>query len=144
MSDLYEVKYVETLQKLIKQNSGFDYLYSDLSLASSLENINWKGFTKNRETLVVLLKAYQRLIRIIPEGETDIAFALLELQIHSAVQIASMTKKQFSITCAAIFKGKSELLDTVYKNAECKKSRILHRYMNVLQNNEPHVKAAGI
>jgi hypothetical protein len=45
--------------------------------------------------LVDSLKAYQRILRILPPGEDHRAIPLLESGLHSAIQIAGMPQPQF-------------------------------------------------
>jgi hypothetical protein len=93
-------------------------------------------------TTLALLKAYQRVIRILPKGEEHRALPLLESGLHSAIQIASIPKHAFERHWASLFPGEEALGLTVYRAALSRRSQLLHRHLHEIQRNEPHYRAA--
>lgn len=133
---IFSGQQLEALKRWLTEHPDYDGLY-----------VNWQDPTiitqllgQGSQTLLPLLKAHQRLIRIIPKEHHDIAFYLLERGLHSAVQIASLSKQHF----LALTQVQPEVMTTIYTQAQIKRSQIVIQYMNQLQNNEPHVKAARI
>lgn len=94
--------------------------------------------------VLALLAAYQRLVRILPDGEDERALSLLERGIHSAIQIASIPQRQFERRWDSIFPGEAEIGLAVYRSARRRRAVLLHRRMNDLQQNEPHYRASRI
>jgi len=125
------------LNKFLRQNKNLDWNKVNFVNQKQLEDLNWKGLENNRGKVLKEVKAYQRLVRILGENDPKTIRALLKENIHSAIQIAAMPKKEFKKQCAAIFK-KDERMDEVYKKATAIRSQLLLLYMNNLQNSEPH------
>ncbi|MCP4934104.1 MAG: hypothetical protein GY927_07820 [bacterium] len=138
---VFDQKEIKQLEDFVQQNPEADFKLINLEDGQALNALNWMNFSSAEETLPPLLKAYQRLLRIIPDEQQECAYELLRMNIHSAVQIASMTKIHFLKKCAKILKDNPQLGIEIYKNAQAKRSTILVQYMDQLQNNEPHIKA---
>src|SRR5262245_32156969 len=83
---------VDGLQRLSEANPLVDWRAVALDDAG-LDALSWREL--ERETLVPLLKAYQRLVRILPPGEERRALPLLESGLHSAIQIADLPRDEF-------------------------------------------------
>ena len=132
---------ISDLQKTLKQNTALDFKVINLNGESEIKTVKSKGI-KDKDALIKTLKAYQRLLRIVPDNDTATAVNLLKHNIHSAVQIASLSKREFVALFTKKIKGKQEQAEVIYQNALTRRSNILVRYMNVMQNNEPHIKAA--
>ena len=126
-------KPIEDLKTWIAAHPEYDWLHQE-----------WKTefLSEEEQPLRSLLKAYQRLVRIIPQEHHQLAFALLARDFHSAVQIATLPKRQFlELTHDLV---PPEVLETIYAHAQIKRGQLVVQYMNILQNNEPHAKAARI
>jgi len=132
---------IEDLTKFLDQNKEVDFLNFNLQSDDAIDTLNFKSLTRKKEELISLIKAFQRLIRIIPEQNRDVALTLLGEGVHSGLQIAQMTRKEFMGKCATLLKDET-LADTIYQNALKKRGVILLQYLDVYQNNEPHIKAA--
>ena len=131
---------LQHLNKFIKQNSKTDFTTVNLSETTKIDDLNWKRLGKYKEDILKQLKAYQRLLRIMPEGTAHkIIMSLLQKGIHSAVQIASIPKQQFIATYLPVFGKDKKSIEAFYAHAMAVRSRILIQYMNTLQNNEPHI-----
>lgn len=132
----------ENLIKFLNQNQAVDFLIFNLQDEEIVSALNFKNLKRKQTEILFQIKAYQRLIRIIPEKNQDVALSLIQAGIHSALQIAAMTRKDFMTKCAGLFSGNDNLADVIYKNALEKRSVILIQYMNLLQNGEPHMSSA--
>lgn len=130
------------LIEFLSQNQGVDFLVCNLQDEESLSSLNFKNLIEKKTELVFLAKAFQRLLRIIPEKNQEAALSLMNEGIHSALQIAAMTRKDFMGEFADMFHDNGKLADAIYKSALEKRSVILIQYMNILQNREPHISAA--
>jgi hypothetical protein len=130
------------LIEFLDQNQGVDFLVINLQDEESLSRLNFKNLIEKKTELVFLAQAFQRLLRIIPEKNQEAALSLMKEGIHSALQIAAMTRKDFMSRFADMFHDNGKLADVIYKNALEKRSVILIQYMNILQNREPHISAA--
>lgn len=135
---------LQFLERLLKQNQEIDFKLFHLQNKEKVLGLNWDDLPGNQDDIIFLLKAYQRLIRILPEQDSSTVIALLRENLHSAIQIASIPKLQFMKRYTKVFDGKKEVAETVYKNALQKRSQLMLQYMNVVQNNEPHIKATRL
>lgn len=132
----------ENLIKFIHQNDGVDFLLFNLQSEENISVLNFKNLKRKQAEVIFQIKALQRLIRIIPDNDQEVALSLMQAGIHSALQIAAMTRKDFMRRCAGLFNDNEKLSDAIYKNALAKRSAILIQYMNLLQNGEPHISSA--
>jgi hypothetical protein len=87
-------------------------------------------------------RAHQRLLHVLPAGEESRALGLLEIGLHSAVQIANMPKPTFLAQWATLFPGEEELGEVVYQNAVARRAFVALHYVRKAQGNEPHYRAA--
>jgi hypothetical protein len=132
---------INNLVKFLDQNKASDFQKLNLQSEEGITSLNFKHLTKKKEELISLSKAFQRLIRIIPEQNREAALTLLTEGVHSALQIAKMTRKEFMGKFARLLNDE-KLADAIYQNALKKRGIILLQYLDVYQNNEPHIKAA--
>lgn len=132
----------EHLIKFLDQNKGVDFLLMNLQDEENINALNFKNLKRKQAEIIVQIKALQRLIRIIPENDQAVALSLMQAGIHSALQIAAMTRKDFMGKCSVLLSDNDDLSDAIYKNALAKRSAILIQYMNLLQNGEPHMASA--
>jgi len=130
------------LKSFLEQNRSIDFKKFNLLDEVNTANLNWSAFDDIREKLLAHLKGYQRLIRIIPEEKEEAAFLLLKNGIHSALQICSMSRKEYMNNVSTGFSGDLKTAEKIYGNALEKRGIILLQYMNMLQKNEPHITAA--
>ena len=134
---------LKSLNAFIRKNKKADLETVNLLDEKTVSAFNWKGLEEEKEKIIQQAKAYQRLLRIVPEGDPKLIKALLEENIHSAIQIASISRQQFSKQYLALFGNDKQLLERTYENAVARRNQTLIRYMNQLQNNEAHISAAN-
>lgn len=137
------------LNAFLRRYKNTDFRTVDLLSQTSLDNFNWPDEDEEKASLLGHLKAYQRLLRVLPSdnGErpvADIAKALLKINITSALQIASMGKKSFARETLKIFSSDQALTEQVYKRALAARKVLALRYIGQQQSLEPHVRAAGL
>ena len=138
---------INLLTLLLKNNPSVDWRNANLHDAQSIATYNRDGLEADEEALLKLIKAYQRLLRVLPEDVKqagDIAIQLLKAGFDSALQIANTAKNIFIQAALEIFGNDRDLAERVYQRAiACRKSLAL-RYLNLAQGSEPHARAAGL
>jgi len=131
---------LSALQRVIEANPSVDWPTIALDTREALDALQWREL--DPEPIMPLLKAYQRLVRILPVSEEGRAFLLLESGLHSAVQIANIPKDEFARRWAALFPGEAALGEAVHLRALARRSTLLLYHVNNVQSNEPHYRAA--
>src|SRR4051794_18194730 len=90
------------LTELLKRNPDVDWRSFEFRDAGLIDQLDWQldqqldRPSDARAELLPWLKAYQRLLRILPPTEDRRAWRLLKLGLHSAIQIASLSRDDFS------------------------------------------------
>ncbi|MCD4813874.1 hypothetical protein K8S19_09320 [bacterium] len=135
---------ITQLEALVQSNVGLDFAALPLTGRALPKTIDKNSCTLKQGRLVELLKAYQRLVRVLPEPNRDLAIPMLRLGLHSALQIAAMKEKEFCTLVEPITSEDPAIAPRIHKKALLKRSRMVVQYMDVMQNNEPHVKAARV
>ena len=107
------------------------------------KDFNWSDYFDDIQTFRSLVLAYQRLLRVLPSDDRELIAALLKKNIHSALQITSMTFEQFQCLFLDIVNDDVNLLRAIYLNALRRRSMTTLKYINHLQKNEPHFKNAN-
>jgi hypothetical protein len=131
---------ITQLQQLIGANSSVEWRVIALDDPAALAALEWRALEP--PVMTPLLKAYQRLLRILPAGEECRALLLLESGLHSAIQIASLSRDEFARRWAALFPGEDALGLAVHRAALSRRSDLLLHHINNVQRNEPHYRAA--
>lgn len=126
------------LCRLIETNRTVDW--RAVVLDATLAALDWGEL--DLEAVVPLLKAYQRLLRILPIGEEHRALALLDSGLHSAVQIADLARDEFLDRWGALFPGEHDFGLAVHRAAVSRRSELLLHHINEVQRTEPHYRAA--
>ncbi len=67
---------------------------------------------------------------------------MVEIGLHSAVQIAGMPRPKFLAEWARIFPGDEALGEVVYQNAVARRAFVALHYVRRMQSKEPHYRAA--
>ncbi|WP_299453293.1 hypothetical protein [uncultured Microscilla sp.] len=135
---------LEQLNKLLRQNKKVDFKTFNLLSAKELESLNWSKISKkDRPKVLKQAKAYQRLLRLLGEHHPKIAKELLKQNLHSAVQIASIPQKKFMNDFLSVFKDE-DLMKKFYARALATRSKVLLKYMNIVQNRQPHAKSVNV
>jgi hypothetical protein len=128
------------LQCLIDTNPSVDWRMIALDDQLALAAFDWRELEP--EAMTPLLKAYQRLVRILPPGEERRALPLLESGLHSAIQIADIPQDEFARRWGALFPGEDALRLAVHCAALRRRGDLLLHHINNVQSNEPHYRAA--
>ncbi len=128
------------LQRLLEANPSVDWRGMSLEGPGALDALEWREL--DPAVLAPLLKAYQRLVRVLPVSEERRALPLLESGLHSAIQIASLSRDEFARRWSALFPGEDALGLAVHRAALSRRSELLLHHMNEVQRNEPHYRAA--
>lgn len=133
---------IQRLKGFIKQNTTANFRLYNMNDQVAVAKLDWTGFEEEKESLIQLILAYQRMLRIMPENKGDYAFSFLKNKVHSAMQIASMSMKQFMTAAGEILPDDMTAAEEIYNMALNRRSTILVQYMDILQNSEPHISAA--
>jgi hypothetical protein len=128
------------LGRLIEANPSVDWRGIALDAPTALDALVWCEL--EREAMTSLQDAYQRLVRILPAAEERRALRLLESGLHSAIQIANLSRDEFGRRWSALFPGEDALGLAVHGAALGRRSELLLRYIDDVQHNEPHYRAA--
>jgi hypothetical protein len=128
------------LQRLIEANPLVDWRAITLDGPGALDALDWCELEPT--AVVPLLKAYQRLVHILPASEERRALPLLESGLHSSIQIASLSRDDFARRWSALFPGEGALGLSVHRAAISRRSELLLHHINRVQRNEPHYRAA--
>jgi hypothetical protein len=128
------------LQYLIDANTAVDWRAIALDDRSALDALEWCDL--DPDAVMPLVKAYQRLLRILPVGEDQRALALIGSGLHSAIQIAGIPRDEFARRWAALFPGDEAIGEAVRSNAVARRSTLLLHHIDNIQSNEPHYRAA--
>jgi len=132
------------LNAFLGKNKAVDFRKADLLHTPNIDKYNWAGLESEKESLLNQLKAYQRMLRVVPEGRDDLANALLAKGIQSSLQIVNMPKNAFVRDNLNIFDSDSILAEQVYTRAVALRKAVTLQYMARVQGAEPHTRAAGL
>ena len=138
----------DELNSFIKQHDAVDFRSADLLNTTSLENLSLPSDTA--ADLLKQLKAYQRLLRVLPTtlptevDKSALALELLALGIDSALKITSMGKAKFIALTSNLFSNTPDLADQVFKRALVARNLVASNYIKQQQQLEPHARAVGL
>ena len=131
---------IPDLQRLVDANPSTDWRLIGLDSEDVPAGLDFCGL--QGEIALPALRAYQRLVRVLPVGEEDRAYALLASGLHSAIQIASLPRREFARRWSVLFPTEDALGDAVYRAALGRRSELLLHHIHNVQCNEPHYRAA--
>lgn len=120
------------LKKWLTKNKKIDLKTTSLSSPSTIEAFNWKNLEDQKEQLLPLLKAYQRLLKMLPDNDQKLILSLLKADIHSAIQVASMSRQHFITTYNKLFAKTDTSVEAFYDSAVSIKSRLLLKHVRSL------------
>jgi hypothetical protein len=143
MSDEKSVD-LRKLNAFLGNNKGVDFRKADLLHTPNIDKYNWSGLEDEKVSLLNQLKAYQRMLRVVPEDREDLAKALLNNGIQSALQITNTPKKTFIKNSLKLFDDDIALAEQVYIRAIALRKAVTLQYMARAQHAEPHARAAGL
>jgi hypothetical protein len=143
MSNMKKVD-LKNLNTFLRKNKTVDFRIADLLHSSNLDTYKWTGLDDQKESLINQLKAYQRLLRIVPDDKEELAKKLLKNGIQSSLQIVSTPKKVFIQNNLKIFANDTALAEQVYMRALAVRKVVALQYVNQVQQAEPHTRVAGL
>jgi hypothetical protein len=132
---------LSNLQRLLDANPSVDWRAFSFEDSGLVAGLSWHDLAPHRDDLIPVLKAYQRLLYILPTSEDRRAPPLLGVGLHSAIQIASMPQDQFAQTWAALFPSETALGEAVHRSAVIRRSNLLLHHVSAVQSSEPHYRA---
>ena len=135
---------LDKLNTFLKQNEAVDLRSVDLLHLTTTDEFAWAELAPDRESLIPQLKAYQRMLRVVPEGREDLAKKLLESGFHSSLQIAGTPKQDFIQQNSSLFGGDTALAEHVYTRAIALRKAVTLQYIAQVQQIEPHAHAVGL
>lgn len=130
---------VQALEEFLRANEALDCRAAPLTDPAFLQTLRWPGPTAE---LVPLVKAYQRLVFVLPEGEERRALRMIERGLLSASQLASEPRAKLAALWEELFPGEAELGEQVRRAAVARKAQIALEHVKSVQSNEPHYRAA--
>ncbi len=117
------------LKRFIKNNGEESLRTHDLKNPAENPEFNWKGLKKKDEELIQQLRSYQRLLRVVPPGHTDLIFNLLDEGLQSAIEIAAIPSAEFLTAYASLHKD-PEILKACHRKAVAIRTQLLLRYVD--------------
>jgi hypothetical protein len=133
------------LQRFLEANDATDWRtvsFEKRNDPDAREGGDRSGPEAEAAGLLPLLKAYQRVLRVLPPGEDARALPLLRAGLHSALQIARLPERDFARQWAALFPGEAALGEAVRRHALGRRSHVLLHHIHAVQSSEPHYRAA--
>ncbi len=119
---------LDTLRDFFTQHPEFDLLHAPLCdavefpLAPTLD--------------LELLRAAQRLIRIIPDNDRTIALELLRSGVRSAVELADLSAPEFTDRYGKLFADDPVVTAEAHRRARVIRAHVHLRYMQMQQQHE--------
>lgn len=123
----------------LEQNPNINFSSTNWNDDEIISEMNWKGLTKQKDSIIKLAQAYQRLQQLLPPEKRELILSLLKENINSAIQIASIPKAKFFDTYASLFGGDIQLLESFYSKAMAVRTRLLLQHMQKVQNSKTSV-----
>lgn len=111
---------------------------ADLSEGSALV----ERFADAGEGLVDMLRAYQRVERLVGEGQRELVFGLLERGVGSAIHVAAMPLRRFQADFVDLFGGDLERAAAIHGAAKARRSALVLAYVRARQGLEAHTRGA--
>ena len=69
---------LKKLNAFLKKNEAVDFRKADLLHTSNIDQYKWPGRENEKESLLNQLKAYQRMLRVVPNEREDLAKKTVE------------------------------------------------------------------
>ncbi len=135
---------LKSLNAFLRKNKTVDFRTADLLHSSNINAYKWTGLENQKENLIKQLKAYQRLLRIVPNDREDLAKNLLKNGIQSSLQIASTPKKVFIKNNLNTFDNDEALAEQVYTRALAVRKIVALQYVNRVQQTTFHSRVVGL
>jgi hypothetical protein len=126
------------LSAVLDANSDLDLNNADLSGAAA--SVRWPDDGAEREPVLELLRAYQRLLRFVPRGDRRVLLSLLERGLHAAIHVAAIPRARFIAELASSFGGDREWAAETHAAALARRSELALRYVKARQSLELPVR----
>lgn len=126
-------KELDKLFSVVDSSPEIDWRKINLNDASSLSPLKLGRTSAQKKNMLENLKKYQRLLKIKLVDNKLIYRGFLEQDLHSALQIATIPRKQFTDRFLDLFDGKKEVLESFYRRALQIRSQVLINFMNRTQ-----------
>lgn len=143
-NNLFSKAQFKNLSIFLEHNKHVEIAQVDLQNAEVLSGFDWQKLDAQNDETIEVIRAYQRLKKIMPELEHARIIALLRAGLHSALQIAAQPKIKFLHKHGALLGEDLAVVEQFYDNALAIRSQVLLEYMEIKQSNEPHVSSAKI
>ncbi|NJR38061.1 MAG: hypothetical protein HC781_03425 [Leptolyngbyaceae cyanobacterium CSU_1_4] len=127
------------LNAFLSKNKEIDFRTADLLHAPNIDQLEWAGFEHEKESLINQLKAYQRVLRVVPPDREDLAKKLLQNGIQSSLQIASIPRKAFIQSNLSLFDQDGAIAEQIYLRALALRKAVALQYIAAVQQSEPHI-----
>ncbi len=124
----------------LNKNHGIDWRAFSFRDIRQIDRLDWAN--DERADFLPWLKAYQRLLYILPPSEDSRALRLLQVGLHSAIQIAGLSQADFMQRWSELFPDEEALGLAVQDAARNRRSELLPQYIQDIQRNEPHYRSA--
>lgn len=132
------------LATFLSNNRDTDFILLNLQDPDVQQGFNWSRTARHRESVLSSLQAYQRLLRIMPGPNRELILQLLQEGFHSALQVAAVPGPVFTERFVSHFGGDPALAARCHANAVAVKNRVLLRFMEARQRNEPHASQTNL
>lgn len=93
---------IDGLLRLLNQNKTIDPVLFDFQNEENLAQLDFTGMKKKQLKVMLSVKALQRLLRVIPDNDQELAISMMKIGLHSALQIAAMTRNDFLKKCVGL------------------------------------------
>ncbi|GAB4384360.1 MAG: hypothetical protein Kow00121_47720 [Elainellaceae cyanobacterium] len=134
---------LERLNAFLEKNQEIDFRTADLLHATTIDQYKWVGFENEKESLINQLKAYQRMLRIVPQNKQELAKKLLENGIQSSLQITSIPKTIFIQDNLELFGNDPAIAEQVYMHALTLRKAVALQHVAYVQQVEPHIRTTS-
>lgn len=131
------------LDAFLEKNKKIDFRTADLLHTPNVDQYQWDEFEDGKDSLINQLKAYQRMLRVVPENRQELAKKLLKSGIQSSLQIASTPKKAFIQDNLELFDNDAAIAEQVHMRAIALRKAVALQYIAQVQQTEPHIRMTG-
>ncbi|MCA9654074.1 MAG: hypothetical protein H6712_08780 [Myxococcales bacterium] len=125
---------IDALLRFLAERPDFDLL--DVALTDPESIPAWPGLD------IELLRAGQRLLRLVPDHDLDRAIALLRAGARSAIELADMPLPRFAERYGHALGDDRPLIERVHGRARAIRTHVHLLYVASRQSAEPHLPRA--
>jgi hypothetical protein len=127
---------LKQLETFLEKNKNIDFRTADLLHDANLAQYQWADLESEKEPLTEQLKAYQRMLRVVPSDREDLAKKLLLNGIQSSLQITNIPKKVFIQEYLSLFDDDPNSAEQVYMRALALRKAVTLQYVARMQQAE--------